>query len=462
MKTINSILLAGKEVLPIIEGGKGIGVSSGVTSGAFANAGAIGTFSGVNADFYDENGNIAPYIYTTKTRIERQKELIVQSVKGGITQAQIAYEKSCGNGLINMNVLWEMGDVDGVLNGVLEKTKGLIHGVTCGAGMPYKLAEICANHEVHFYPIVSSMRAFRALWKRSYSKFSEFLGAVVYEDPWKAGGHSGISNQDDPNIPVAPFERVLEIRNFLKSVDMAHIPIVIAGGVWCLSEWEEYIGNPDLEPLAFQFGTRPMLTQESPISAEWKRQLSLIKKDDIVLNQFSPTGFYSSAVRNAFLQELIDRNERQVPYGKSQDAEYTQEYRHGNKSFFVSDADKIKADGWAADGFSVPLKTPDDTLVFVSQEKADKIKQAQIDCVGCLSHCKFSGWVQPSSSVKLKPDPRTFCIQNALKRAIHTSDIDHALMFAGTEGHRFATDPFYKNGFVPTVAELVTGIIEGK
>ena len=43
-----------------------------------------------------------------------------------------------------MNVLWEMGGAEHILHGVLEGAKGLVHGVTCGAGMPYKVAEIAA------------------------------------------------------------------------------------------------------------------------------------------------------------------------------------------------------------------------------------------------------------------------------------------------------------------------------
>ena len=49
MKKIDSIVLSGKESLPLIEGGKGIAISSGESSGAWAKAGGVGTFSGVNA-----------------------------------------------------------------------------------------------------------------------------------------------------------------------------------------------------------------------------------------------------------------------------------------------------------------------------------------------------------------------------------------------------------------------------
>ena len=91
------------------------------------------------------------------------------------THAKIAHEISGGQGAININVLWEMGGAQAVLEGVLEKTRGLVTGVTCGAGMPYKLAEIAARFNVNYLPIISSARAFRALWKRSYHKVAELM-----------------------------------------------------------------------------------------------------------------------------------------------------------------------------------------------------------------------------------------------------------------------------------------------
>src|SRR5690606_626495 len=124
---------SGKEILPLVEGGKGIAVSNGESSGAWASAGGIGTFSGVNADSYDESGNIIPQLYHGKTRRERHEELINHAVKGGITQAQIAHERANGQGRIHMNVLWEMGGSERILQGVLEGAKGLINGITCGA-----------------------------------------------------------------------------------------------------------------------------------------------------------------------------------------------------------------------------------------------------------------------------------------------------------------------------------------
>jgi NAD(P)H-dependent flavin oxidoreductase YrpB (nitropropane dioxygenase family) len=207
-----------------------------------------------------------------------------------------------------------MGGAVPILEGVLTGAKGLVHGVTCGAGMPYKVAEIAARHGVYYYPIVSSARAFRALWKRAYSKTAEWLGGVVYEDPWLAGGHNGLSNSEDPEVPQEPMPRVADLRKVMREVGAPEVPIFMAGGVWYLREWSDWIGNPELGPIAFQFGTRPLLTQESPISEEWKRRLLTLRSGDVLLHRFSPTGFYSSAVRNDFIQELVQRSERQIEY----------------------------------------------------------------------------------------------------------------------------------------------------
>ena len=42
MKALNAIRISGKEILPLIEGGKGISVSNGQSSGAWAAAGGAG------------------------------------------------------------------------------------------------------------------------------------------------------------------------------------------------------------------------------------------------------------------------------------------------------------------------------------------------------------------------------------------------------------------------------------
>src|SRR5258707_8576886 len=224
VKSLNPLVISGREVLPLVEGGKGISVSNGESSGAWAAAGGVATFSGVNADSFDENGELIPQLYSGRTRRERHEELVAYAVAGGIQQARVAHERSNGQGRIHMNVLWEMAAAERVLHGVLEGAQGLIHGVTCGAGMPYRIAEICASYGVHYYPIVSSSRAFRALWKRAYHRFREWLGGVVYEDPWLAGGPKGPSKSENPGEPENPHPRGHEIGSPVKENSLPNNP----------------------------------------------------------------------------------------------------------------------------------------------------------------------------------------------------------------------------------------------
>ena len=461
---LKSLKLSGKEVLPLVEGGKGVAVSNGETTGAWAAAGGVGTFSAVNADRVDENGNIIRTVYHGKSRMARFQELVAQGIAGGISQAQIAHEVASGNGRIHMNVLWEMGGAERVLEGVLEGAKGLIHGVTCGAGMPFKLAPLAAKHRVYYYPIISSARAFRALWLRSYRKVPEWLGGVVYEDPWLAGGHNGLSNSEDPETPQDPYPRVAELRRTMNDFGLQDTPIFMAGGVWFLREWTDWMDNPEIGPIAFQFGTRPLLTKESPISDAWKKRLLNLRLGDVKLNKFSPTGFYSSAVYNDFLHELYDRADREIAFVDHPAGNHTVPFTFGvrNKQVYLTKPDRKLADGWIKEGFTKPLPTPDSTLVFVTPEKAKEIRADQLNCMGCLSQCLFSNWAANElGTTGRKADPRSFCIQKTLQEIAHGADPDKHLMFAGHAAYRFAEDPFYEGGFIPTVRQLVERIQTG-
>ena len=88
--------------------------------------------------------------------------------------------------------------------------------------------------------------------------------------------------------------------------------------------------------------------------------------------------------------------------------------------------------------------------------------------MGCLSQCRFSNWEQqePDYSTGKRPDPRSFCIQKTLQNIAHESDdpaaLERNLMFSGHNAFRFAKDPYYSNGFIPTVKQLVERILTGR
>lgn len=464
-KGLKPIVYNGHEVWPLVEGGKGVAATNHASAGAWAAAGGIGTVSAVNADSYDPEGKIIPQVYKSLTRRERHEELIEYAIEGAVQQVRRAFEIAGGKGAININVLWEMGGAQRVLHGVLERTRGLVAGVTCGAGMPYKLSEIAASYHVNYLPIVSSARAFRALWKRAYSKAAEWLAAVVYEDPWLAGGHNGLSNAEDPLKPEDPYPRVKALRETMREGGIPdEVPIVMAGGVWYLRDWNHWIDNDELGSIAFQFGTRPLLTKESPIPQAWKDKLLDIEEGEVLLHRFSPTGFYSSAVRNSFLKNLEARSERQIPFSTQEAGDHTFQLDVGVKgrNFWVTRNDLIRARGWHGAGYTEALKTPDNTLVFVTEAEKREIRKDQADCMGCLSQCLFSSWADSeTNSTGRLADPRSFCIQKTLQDIAHGGSTDNNLMFAGHGAYQFKSDPFYSNGFVPTVKQLVDRILTG-
>jgi NAD(P)H-dependent flavin oxidoreductase YrpB (nitropropane dioxygenase family) len=463
MKDLKKIIISGAEVFPLVEGGKGINGTDGKSSGAWAKEGGVGTISLVSPTFVNENGEIIEEIFTEKQREKRHREMVEYAIKGGISQAKIAHEIAQNNGRIHFNMLWEMADSEEVITRVLDGTKGLVHGITSGAGLPYNLGKIASERGIYYYPIISSARAFGILWKRSYKNFAEYLGGVVYEDPWLAGGHNGLSNAENPNEPQRPLERVIELRKVMSECGLKNLPIIIAGGVWCLSEWQEYIDNPELGPVAFQFGTRPMITKESPISDAWKKLMLKTKKGDVILQKFSPTGFYSSAIKNDFLSRLIERKNNEIAYSNEQTEEFNCLIELNKfRNVYIKSADLAHVKEMQSRGFTHLEPTPDSTLVFLTPAEFEEIKLDRSHCVGCLSQCQFSAWSRANGCTGKIPDCRTYCIHKTLMGIGHNGDVENNLAFAGHNVYRFSDDAMYKNGHIPSVHELFTAILSGK
>ena len=116
---------------------------------------------------------------------------------------------------------------------------------------------------------------------------------------------------------------------------------------------------------------------------------------------------------------------------------------------------------WISKGFTKPMKTPDNTVIFVTPAQYEQITSDQRNCCCCLSACRFSSWCQSKGSTGKIPDPRSFCIQKSLQAVAHGGDLDWNLMFSGHSAYRFAEDPFYENNFIPTTQQLIDRILTG-
>ena len=85
-KGLKPIQYAGREVWPLVEGGKGVSATNHASSGAWAAAGGIGTVSAVNADSYDDDGNVIPQTYDGRTRTDRHEQLVRYAIDGAVAQ----------------------------------------------------------------------------------------------------------------------------------------------------------------------------------------------------------------------------------------------------------------------------------------------------------------------------------------------------------------------------------------
>jgi hypothetical protein len=205
-----------------------------------------------------------------------------------------------------------------------------------------------------------------------------------------------------------------------------------------------------------------MLTKESPISDDWKQLLLNVKKGDVILQKFSPTGFYSSAIKNEFLSKLIERKNNEIEYKAEPDAEFSHALAlNAGRNVYIRPADAQKAQNQIDAGLSVVQETPDNTVVFLTPEDWNQMKIDRADCAGCLSQCQFSAWPKATVSTGKLPDPRTYCIHKTLYDGGHGGDVQKNLIFAGHQVYRFAEDPLYKNG-IPTTKELIEKLLQGE
>src|ERR1044072_3601105 len=105
-----------------------------------------------------------------------------------------------------------------------------------------------------------------------------------------------------------------------------------------------------------------------------------LEEGDVLLHRFSPTGFYSSAVRNPFLRNLEARSERQIAFTKEPIGDHHFQLDVGvgtKKNFWVTKGPLQPARKWFARGNTNAIKAPDDTLIFVMPDEEKQIRTDQ-------------------------------------------------------------------------------------
>ena len=123
---------------------------------------------------------------------------------------------------------------------------------------------------------------------------------------------------------------------------------------------------------------------------------ALVEQAGRVWQERVQSEFRSILIMNRFLGELTDRSARQVEYREAPEPEAGFDsffaYGRSGSGVYLQAPDRARVEAWIGEGYTQPMRTPDGTMIFVRPEKAREIRRDQANCMGCLSHCKFSNW----------------------------------------------------------------------
>lgn len=290
--------LRGKELLPIIQGGMGVGVSAHKLAGTVAKEGAIGTIASI--DLRVHHPDLMERTHRTKDR-----QLIDDTNLEALDREIKAARAIAPQGVIAVNV---MKAVDRHADMVRQSCESGADAIIMGAGLPFDLPDLVGEYKdkVALIPILSEERGVRAVLKRWMRK-GVLPDAIVIEHPRYAGGHLGAPKPEDITNPKFDFKRVLaEIFTVFKELEIPNIPLLPAGGINSFNKIKEMF---DMGASGVQIGTPFAVTEEGDAHPNFKKVLLEAKPEDIV-TFMSTAGLPCRAVLTPWLKKYLEREER--------------------------------------------------------------------------------------------------------------------------------------------------------
>jgi len=294
--SLPSLSIRGKSVLPVIQGGMGVGISAHRLAGAVAAEGGVGTIASIDlrrmhADLMERTRNAG------RDLIEKANlEALDREVRG-------ALERARGAGMVAVNV---MKAVSQYADLVRQACKSGAQAVVVGAGLPLDLPELAHEFkDVALIPILSDARGVTIIVKRWMRK-NRLPDAIILEHPGWAGGHLGAANIGETRNERFDMETVLpECHGALEKLGLhrGEIPLIPAGGINSLGRIRELLG---LGAAGVQVGTPFACTEECDAAPEFKRILAEARPEDIV-EFMSAAGLPARAVRTSWLERYLSR-----------------------------------------------------------------------------------------------------------------------------------------------------------
>ncbi len=289
--------LKGKSLLPIVQGGMGVGISAHRLAGTVAAEGGMGTIASVDLRHLHPDLLAAVEGSTKQSELERVNLIALdREIKAAKSLAQ-------GNGLIAVNI---MKAVDAYAKLVRQACESGADAIVMGAGLPLDLPELTADYpDVALIPILSDSRGVAIILKK-WQKKGRLPDAIIIEHPRYAGGHLGAAKVEDLTEPRFEFSQVLrEVQIIFEEMGLSRqaIPIIVAGGIY---QPEQIIEYQRLGAAAVQMGTAFAVTQEGDASEQFKQTLAHAKPEEIV-EFISVAGLPARAVLTPWLKSYLAR-----------------------------------------------------------------------------------------------------------------------------------------------------------
>lgn len=297
MTTLPTYSLRGHRLLPVVQGGMGVGISAHRLAGAVARAGGMGTIASIDLRHHHADLVEAGKHCRDKDELNRLNLVALDR------EIRAALDIAGGRGVVAVNV---MKAVAAHADYVRQACASGAQAIVMGAGLPLDLPEMTEGYpDVALIPILSDARGVAIVLKKWMRK-GRLPDAIVIEHPRYAGGHLGAPNPADLENEKFNFAEVLPgIFKLFDELGIAReqIPLIVGGGI---NTHEKLLAALELGASAVQIGTPFAVTVEGDAHPEFKRVLAEARPEDIV-TFMSVAGLPARAVKTPWLANYLRR-----------------------------------------------------------------------------------------------------------------------------------------------------------
>lgn len=299
--------LRGRALLPVVQGGMGVGVSAHRLAGNVARLGALGTISSVDLRHHHQDLLERTQNCHDKDELDRINLLALDR------EIRMALDIAGGNGAVAVNV---MKAVAAHASYVRQSCESGAHAIVMGAGLPLDLPEMTRDFpDVALIPILSDVRGIGIVLKKWLRK-NRLPDAIVIEHPRYAGGHLGATRIEEIGDPRFDFGPVLEgVFALMRELGLERerIPLIPAGGI---NSHDKVCSLLALGAAAVQIGTPFAVTEEGDAHPNFKQVLAEAQPQDIV-TFMSVAGLPARAVLTPWLRNYLRREKSLQSHAKA-------------------------------------------------------------------------------------------------------------------------------------------------